>query len=81
MMNHQGWEEGNTFNLSSVSYQPTPGSPVHLVVFVPTTTAKSSLLFNHRNKKVVGGKHKVLVHYVEATAPNQKRVLLRNYFE
>ena len=58
-----------------VPYQPTPGSLVHLVVFVPTTTAKWILFLNHRNGKVVGGKYNVLVHYVDACAPDPSTVV------
>ena len=39
---------------------------------VPTTLAKQFFFCNHNNKKVVEGKHNVLVHYVEASAPTQK---------
>ena len=33
-------------------------------VFVPSTPAKWISFCNHKNRKVVGGKHNVLVHYV-----------------
>ena len=34
-----------------------------------------------RNKEVGGGRHNVPVHYVEVTAPNQKKVLCCNHSE
>ena len=48
----------------------------NLVICVPTTLAKQILFHNPINKNLVGGKHHVLIHYMEATAPNQKRVFL-----
>ena len=38
-------------------------------VFVPSTPAKSILFRNHRNRKVVGGNHNVLVLYVDVCSP------------
>ena len=34
----------------------------NLVVFLPATKVKQSLFLNHRNRKVAGGKHNVLVY-------------------
>ena len=42
----------------------------NLVIFVCETTAKRILFLNHRNRKDVGGKHNLLVHYVDVSAPN-----------
>ena len=64
-----------------VPYQPTPGSLVHLVVFVPTTTAKQILFLNHMNKKVEGGKHTVLIHYVDISLTNSAVIVLWNPFK
>ena len=50
------------------------------VVCVPSTPAKWISLRNHRNRKVVGGKHNVLVLYVNASAPNPSGVVLYNPF-
>ena len=44
--------------------------------FVPSTPAKWNSFCNHRNRKVVGGKHNVLVHYVDVSAPNPSGVVL-----
>ena len=49
-----------------------------LFIFVPATKAKWILFCNHRNRKVVGGKHNVLVHYVDVCAPNLFGVVLCN---
>ena len=38
------------------------------VVCVPSTTANRISFRNHRHRKIVGGKHNVLVHYVDASA-------------
>ena len=40
-----------------------------IIICVPTTLAKRIFFGNHMNKKVVGGKHNVLVHYVDVYAP------------
>ena len=53
----------------------------NLDIFVPGTTAKQILSLNHRNRKDVGGKHNVLVHYVNASAPNLFDVLFCNPFK
>ena len=47
---------------------------------VPATNAKWVLFLNHRNRKVVGGKHNVLVHCVNVCAPDQAGVVLWNPF-
>ena len=47
---------------------------------VPTTPAKRILFLNHNNRKVAGGKHNVLVHYVNACAPDPSGVVLCNAF-
>ena len=41
-----------------------------VVVFVPSTPAKWISFHNQRKRKVVGGKHNVLVFYVNASASN-----------
>ena len=48
------------------------------VVCVPAMTAECILLHNHMSRKVVGGKHNVLVHYVDVSAPDPEDVLLCN---
>ena len=53
----------------------------HVVVFVPSTPAKWMSFRNHRNRKVVGGKHNVLVQYVDVSAPNPSGVVLCNPFK
>ena len=55
------------------------------VVCVPSTTvpsppAKWILFLNHRNRKVVGGKHNVLIHYLDICAPDPSSVVLCNLF-
>jgi hypothetical protein len=52
----------------------------NLVIFVCATTAKSITFRNHRNRKVVGGKHNVLVHYVDVDVPDPSGVVLCNPF-
>ena len=42
----------------------------NLVVCVRASTAEQILFLNHRNRKVVGGTHNVLVHYVDGCAPH-----------
>ena len=46
------------------------------VVSVPAITAKRILFLNHRNRKVVGGKHNVLVHYLNVCAPDPAQLVL-----
>ena len=53
----------------------------HVVVFVPSTPAKWNSFCNHKNRKVVGGKHNVLVLYVDASAPNPSDIVLCNPFK
>ena len=52
----------------------------NLVIFFGATTAKSISFLNHRNRKVVGGKHNVLVHYVDASASDPSGVVHCNPF-
>ena len=52
----------------------------HVVVFVPSTTAKWISSRNHRNRNGVGGKHNVLILYVNASAPDPSSVVLWNPF-
>ena len=47
---------------------------------VRASTAKRILFLNHRNRKVVGGTHNVLVHFVDDCAPNLSNVILCNPF-
>ena len=49
-------------------------------VCVCALTAKQILFLNHRNRKVVGGAHNVLVHYIDDFAPNLSGVVLCNPF-
>ena len=41
--------------------------------------AKSTSLFNHTYEKVIGGLGKVLIHYMEAGAPKENKVLHLNH--
>ena len=50
-------------------------------VCVPSTTAKSISFCNYKNRKVVGGKHNVLVHYVDVFAPDPSGVVPCNPFK
>ena len=45
---------------------------------VPTTLAKQILFHSHKNKKLVGGIHNDLVHYVNVYAPNSSSIVLCN---
>ena len=56
---------------------------IWLFVYIPQqqTAAKSNLLFNRRNKKVLGGKHHVLVYYADASTPDPEGVVCCNTFE
>ena len=47
---------------------------------MPSTAVKWISLRNHRNKKVVQGKHNVLIHYVDVFAPNPSVVVHCNSF-
>ena len=49
--------------------------------FVPSTTAKQILFLNHRNRKVVGGTHNVLVLYMDASATGLFDAVLCNPFK
>ena len=46
------------------------------VIFVCATTANRISFHNHNKRKVVGGKHNVLVHYVDVSAPDPSGVVL-----
>ena len=48
----------------------------HVVVSVPSTKAKWISFRNHRSRKVVGGKHNVLVSHVDVCAPDPPGVVL-----
>ena len=52
----------------------------HDVVFniVPSTTENCILFRNHKDFKVVGGSHYVLVHYVDAFAPDLSGAVICN---
>ena len=52
-----------------------------ILLFVCATTVKWVLFLNHRNRKLVGGKHNVLVHYVDVSAPGLLGVVLCNPFK
>ena len=52
-----------------------------LFICVPTTLAKRILFPNHMNKKLVGGKHNVLVHYADASAPDSEGAVRCNTFK
>ena len=52
-----------------------------VIVFVRATTANQISFHNHRNRKVIGGKHNVLVLYVDASAPNLSGAVLCNHFK
>ena len=53
----------------------------NLVICVPTTLAKQILFRNHMNRKLVDGKHNVLIQYVDASAPDSSGVVLCNTFK
>ena len=53
----------------------------NLVIFVRATTANWISFHNHRNRKVVGGKRNVLLHYVDVSAPDPSGVVLCNPFK
>ena len=53
----------------------------HVVLCVSTTIAKRILFRNHINKKVVGGKHIILVHSMHVCAPDSSGVVLCNPFK
>ena len=46
------------------------------ITTVPSPPAKWILFLNHRNRKVVGGKHNVLIHYLDICAPDPSSVVL-----
>ena len=48
---------------------------------VPATKAKWILFLNHRNRKVLGGKHNISVYYVNACASDSCGVVLWNPFK
>ena len=48
------------------------------VFCVPSTTGKWISFHKHMNRKVVGGKHNVLLHYVDSNAPNPTGIVLCN---
>ena len=51
------------------------------VVCVPAITAKRILFLNHRNRKVVGGKHKVLKHHLDVIVPDPAGMVVCNPFK
>ena len=53
----------------------------NLVVSVPSTTADCNLFNNHRNRKVVGGKHNVLLLYLDVSTPCPSGGVLCNPFK
>ena len=53
---------------------------VCVCVCVCATTAKEILFFNHRKKKVVGGKHNLIVYYVDASASDTSGIVTYNPF-
>ena len=53
----------------------------HVFFCVPATKAKWILFLNHRNRKVVRGKHNVLIHYADASAPDPSGFVLCNTFK
>ena len=53
----------------------------NLVIFVFATTANRISFPNHRNRNVVGGKHNVLVHYLDVSAPDPSSAVLCNLFK
>ena len=53
----------------------------NLVIFVCATTANRISFRNHRNQKFVGGKHNVVLLYVDVSAPSPSGVVLYNPFK
>ena len=56
-------------------------SKIILLICVPSTAVKWVSFCNHRNRKGVGGKNNVLVHYVNVSAPDPTGVVLCNPFK
>ena len=52
-----------------------------MIFCVSAIKVERILLLNHRNRKVIGGKHNVLVHYVDVSAPDPAGVVLCNPFK
>ena len=52
-----------------------------LICSVPTTLANQFFFCNHRNRKVVGDKHNVLIHFSKANAPEPSGVVSCNTFK
>ena len=48
----------------------------NLAVCVSTSLAKQMLFHNPMNKKVVGGTHNILVHFVDVSTPNPSGVVI-----
>ena len=46
----------------------------------PTRLGKHAINHNHRERKVIGGKHNVLVHYMDACVPDSSDVVIWNPF-
>ena len=53
----------------------------NLVIFVRATTVNQILFLNHMSRKVVGGKHNVLVHYVNVSVQGPFGAVLSNPFK
>ena len=51
------------------------------VIFVCATTANRISFHNHNKRKVVGGKHNVLVHYVDVSATDSSSIVICNPFK
>ena len=71
------------FSVATLSNEIFCGASLikNLVICVPTTLAKQILFLNHMDRKVVGGKHNVLVHYVDVCAPDSSSVVFCNPFK
>ena len=71
------------FSVATLSNEIFCGASLikNLVICVPTTLAKQILFLNHMDRKVVGGKHNVLVYYVNASATDPAGVILCNPFQ
>ena len=73
----------SVFSYASLSNEIFCGSFLikNLVFCVHTTLANQILFHNHIDKKVVGGKHNVLVYYVDASAPDPSGIVVCNPFK
>jgi hypothetical protein len=51
-----------------------------IMFFVCATTVEQIIFLDHMNRKLVGGKHNVIVYYVNVCAPDPPDVVVWNPF-